>query len=145
MRFIPIPVKYEWIERIFGTFIADNFNTISLSLTAVGFLIWVIFGKRSKKRTIKESAPIQSQREFHYCIDEDGHIVPDHSMKHNNPKIQTEEPPIAESYFGQYDRYSDLTDEEMRLAMQIRLNRDQPTYEEWKAAKEKADQEATQK
>lgn len=37
-----------------------------------------------------------------------------------------------------------LTEQEKELSKRIYLNRDQPTYEEWKAAKEKADQEATQ-
>lgn len=47
------------------------------------------------------------------------------------------EKPIQEKYFGQYERYSDLTDEELRLALKIRKDTKKPTFEEWKAAKEK--------
>lgn len=50
--------------------------------------------------------------------------------RHEN--IEEERKPIQEEYFGQYDRYSDLTDEELRLALEMRANKTKPTYEEWK-------------
>ena len=40
-------VPYEWIQQIFGTFVADNFNTIMLIITIIGFIIAVIPKKRN--------------------------------------------------------------------------------------------------
>lgn len=59
------------------------------------------------------------------------------SEKNNDSPINkaNAEKRIEELYFGQYDRYSDLTDEELKFALQMHVNRDQPTYEEWKATR----------
>ena len=133
-------VPYEWIERLFGTYIADHFNQISLSLFICGFLFWAIFVRGSKDQKVQNEEPFQLQNEIPYMIDEEGHIIPDLSQKPKKVSY-TEEPTTGESYFGQYDRYSDLTDEEMKLAMQIKLDRNYPSYEEWKAQKLKEQQE----
>lgn len=140
MKIIPIPVKYEWIEKLFGTYIADHFNEISLSLFLFGFVLWAIFVRGSEKKKNVQEEPIQLQKEIPYRIDEEGHVVPDLSKKPRKISYP-QEPSSAESYFGQYDRYSDLTDEEMKLAMQMRIERTNPTYEEWKDQKLREQQE----
>jgi len=132
-------VPYEWIERLFGTYIADNFNKISFGLLVFGFLFWALFIRGSEKKAYKEK-PAPMQNEIPYRINEEGHIVPDLSKKPKKVPY-TNEPTTGESYYGQYDRYSDLTDEEMELAMQMRADRTNPTYEEWKAQKLREQQE----
>lgn len=130
-------VPYELVENLFGTWVADNFNKINLVLLIIGFLCWALFGNHSKKTTVTKREPVQKQDEFIYYMDEDGHLVQEKTNKAKVSEIKMEDQPIAENYFGQYDRYSDLTDEEMKLAMQIHVNRTEPTFEEWKAAREK--------
>lgn len=147
VRIFVIPVPYEWVQRIFGTYIADHFNEISTALFLFGLGCWWLFGAgsrqryRASKNRLKTKPVVQKQREFKYMIDEDGHIVPDLSDQPKpiyRPQAEPEHTePIREEYFGQYDRYSDLTDEEMRQAMQIHVVRDRPTFEEWKAQQKK--------
>ena len=49
---------------------------------------------------------------------------------------------IKELHCGQYDRYSGFTDEELKLILQAQCRHKpiEPTYEEWKAAREKDNQ-----
>lgn len=144
MELYMIPVSYEKVEKLFGTFIATHFNEISFSLLII-FVIWRYWHRVNRmikpQKTIQKKPAPKKQTEYKYRIDEEGHIVPDLSDRPKPAYRSEAEPsscgPIQEEYFGQYDRYSDLTDEEMRLAMQIRVSRDYPTFEEWKAQQKK--------
>lgn len=40
------PVPYEWVERYFGKFVADNFNTINLILGVIGLIIAIALGRK---------------------------------------------------------------------------------------------------
>lgn len=128
-------VPYEWIERLFGTYIANHFNKISFGLLLFGFMFWALFIRGSEKKKTHNDEPSPMQNEIPYRIDEEGHIVPDLSKKPKKVPY-TKEATTGESYYGQFDRYSDLSDEEMKLAMQIRVDRNNPTFEEWKAQRE---------
>ena len=104
VRFIIIPVPYEWVERFFGTYIADHFNEISWTLFFLGFLIWALFGRRSQKKKIYYEIQVPSQREFNYCIDEKNHYIPDLS---DREKITApEEPEDQTIYQAQHGAWS---------------------------------------
>lgn len=152
MELYMVPVSYEKIEKLFGPFIATHFNEISflLLLIFVSWRYWFRVNRRLKcKGNIQKKSAPQKRTEYKYMIDEEGHIVPDLSDQPKpvyRPQAEPEHyEPIREEYFGQYDRYSDLTDEEMRQAMQIHVVRDRPTFEEWKASKEREAEAASKK
>lgn len=61
MKVIRIP--YEWLESIFGTFVADNFNTIMAVVLIVGFTIKVLKGNsRYNKDWVSEAQERQNKR-----------------------------------------------------------------------------------
>lgn len=45
-----IRIPYQFIEGIFGTWFADNFNTISGTLLFIGFIIWRIRKQQKAKK-----------------------------------------------------------------------------------------------
>lgn len=121
-------VPYELIEWLFGKTIADNFNEITFVLCIIGAVLSLFIQKKTDVRRYRKP----DKRPVYIEEDENGRLV----YKGVNKKEPREEKPIQEEYFGQYDRYSDLTDEEMKLAMQIRIERKEPSYEEWRAAQQ---------
>ena len=61
-------VRYDWIERFFGTFIAENFNQIYWSLAIIGLIIAIICGRKvmfswPHKRTKKQSGTLYGYTE----------------------------------------------------------------------------------
>lgn len=103
VRFIIIPIPYEWVERFFGTYIADHFNEISWTLFFLGFLIWALFGKNPKTTRVFYKATPEPQREFKYYVDENGHYIPDLSepKEFTEPK-ELEEPAIYQARHGEW-------------------------------------------
>lgn len=59
----------------------------------------------------------------------------------HNPKNASK---IEENYFGEFDRFENLSDEEIIHVKQIQARKKEPTYEEWKAAKLAAEREKNQ-
>lgn len=120
-----IRVPYELVVLLLGERLAPYFNDICNTLCFIG-LFFFLLRPRKTQNTVKKEV---DTRPIYIDEDENGRYI------YTGTEAQREEPPIKEEYFGQYDRYSDLTDEELRLAMQIRVERTEPTYEEWRAAR----------
>ena len=125
-----IRVPHEWVVFILGEKLAPYLLEIQIALGVVIGIFILLFGKKeTRKRRIKTST---SRQPIYVEINENN----DYVYLGEDSKSNSQENPIQETYFGQYDRYSALTDEEMFLAMKIKINRTEPTYEEWKAARE---------
>lgn len=161
---ITITIPYELIEKTFGKFIADNFNTISAILVIIGFIIAIITGKIGRKNWIQSVQDIQEKR-FDYLND---HISKQktndkNSYKRNkgkgvkwyptgwtyNEKTQLWEPPdylhkeSAEKWRWDPDKRIWIDKEkEARMEKYRKYHEGQPpTFEEWKAQREKQKQE----
>lgn len=130
-------VPYGLVEWLFGKTIADNFNEISLALCLIGALISLFIPRKTKVRRYRKP----DKRPIYVEEDENGRL----KYKGVGKNKTKEEKPIQEEYFGQYDRYSNLTDEEMKLAKQIRVERKEPSYEEWRAAQQRKKKEEPKK
>ena len=125
-----IRVPHEWVVFILGEKLAPYLFEVQVALGLIIGIFIFIFGKKSApKRRIK---PNTSNKPIYVEINEDNNYV----YLGEDKKNKATEDRIQETYFGQYDRYSDLTNEEMLLAMKIKVSRTEPTYEEWKAARE---------
>lgn len=57
-----IILPYEIIEMLFGTWVADNFNTIARTLMVIGFIIWLIMKHPRIYRNNNEQKPKQSKK-----------------------------------------------------------------------------------
>lgn len=131
-------VPYGLIEWLFGKTIAENFNEISFVLCLIGALLALLIPGKTKVRRYRKP----NKRPIYVKEDENGKLV----YKGADKNKSKEENTVQKQHFGQYDRSSVLTDEEMKLAQKIRIERKEPTYEEWRAAQQsKKNEEARKK
>lgn len=150
----------------------DNFDNLWTILMVGGlFLIATGIKKRSQKtKTIKKTSTKKDP--IYVDIDENGRYVYNESAKmwvdksqcdpqenkrkyeenrkrwtdHERQLAEKEQERLrVEKIFEESRKYPNLTEEEIELAKQIRINRNGPTYEEWKAEKLKKELESTPK
>lgn len=117
-----IVFHYEIIEKIFGTYVADHFDEIWTVLMIVGIFA-VILSKKSNK------TPKNRHAEKHY---NEPKWYP--SGWHFNEKTQLWESP---DYIN--EDAAETENQKLRMERYRRFRRSQgkePTYEEWKAARE---------
>ena len=117
-----IVFHYEIIEKIFGTYVASHFDEIWTVLMIIGMFA-VILSKRSNK------TPKNRHAEKHY---NEPNWYP--SGWHFNKKTQLWESP---DYIN--EDTADIENQKLRLERYREYRRSQgkePTYEEWKAARE---------
>ena len=143
-------IPYEVIEKLFGTFVADNFNTISLSLTIVGLFAAVLLGKKFSFR-VNSRPPEYDDQEYQEPEPEEDPVYESRQGKWSpagwvfNEENQKWEPP---DYLAKESREKWVWDvkkqiwvdqeKEARLERYRAYRKSQgkgPTYEEWKAAK----------
>lgn len=108
-----IQIPYNLIEKIFGTYIADNFNIIMVILLIAGILTKITIDKVNCKNKdwLKEAQERQNKR-----------------YEYSDPAKR--QPTKAEKLRNK------LSIEEKELAKQIHIDHSQPTFEEWKANNE---------
>lgn len=141
-------IPYEFIERVFGTTIAENFNLISLILGLIGFSVAVILGRRItfkiRSRPVEyldqedeepEEEPVYESREGKWSPtgwfydDEKGEWAPpDYAAEESRKKWRWDE---------EKKIWIDIDKEERmkRYLANRKAMGKEPTYEEWKAAK----------
>ena len=161
-----IIIPYEIIEKTFGKFIADNFNTISAILVIVGFIIAALSGRFDEKNWIQKAQDKQQKR-FDYLNDQISKSKPKTNDKNSyqgnkekgikwypsgwtySEKTQLWEPPdylqkeSAEKWSWDPDKRIWIDKEkEARMEKYRKYHEGQPpTFEEWKAQREKEKQE----
>lgn len=156
-------VPYEWVEKIFGTFVADNFNTISISLSVIGIIIAIICGRRitfSLKRRYRhhvnesidyeympEQKGSQDHEPEHGQISETGWVYDRDTLKWNPPDYLSEESRLKWKWDEEKRIWIDLEKqrriEKHQAYLASTAGSREPTYEEWKAQrlKEKNDEQ----
>lgn len=161
-----IVIPYEIIEKTFGKFIADNFNTISAILVIVGFIIATLSNRFGGKNWIQKAQDKQQKR-FDYMNDHISEKEPktkDSNIYQGNRKKGTKwypsgwtyneetslwEPPdylakeSSEKWRWDPDKRIWIDKEkEARMEKYRKYHEGQPpTFEEWKAQREKEKQE----
>lgn len=144
IHFIP----YEFLEKVFGTAFADNFNLINLILGLIGFVIAVMLGRRFtfkiRSRPVEyqdqeeeepEGEPVYESRKgewsptgWFYDNEKKEWIPPDYSAEESRLKWRWDDDKKI---------WIDIEKEERmkRYLKNRRAMGKEPTYEEWKAAK----------
>ncbi len=115
-------VPYELIEKLFGTFIADNFNTIMAALMVIGFIVAGSNEIAQKKNWVKET---NEKQEKHFQ-NKYGDILKDDPNKEWDPEKHTWIDKEEEARKERYRKYHEGQP---------------PTFEEWRAQREKEKQE----
>lgn len=117
-----IIIPYETIERMFRSYIADNFNEICAALLLIGFISAVLLRKKSfNSRKKHNKTPSQEPKWYP-------------TGWYFNEKTKLWEPP---DYIN--EDTADIENQKLRLERYREYRRSQgkePTYEEWKAARE---------
>lgn len=146
-------IPYEWLERHFGTFVANNFNAAMLILGAIGLLIAIMLGRKIRFRInfdqdirtagkdyteelqeLEEPATYQSQ---HGEWSPTGWVYDRDTQKWDPPEYLAEESARKWRWNKEKRIWVDQ-DKEERLKRYREYRKSQgngPTYEEWKAAK----------
>jgi len=118
-------IPYELVERLFGTFIAKNFNTIVSIITVIGIIFTIRSGRikfRNEDSWLNKAQKKQNKR-FDYM---------------NEAILNKDENKVWDSEKG---RWIDK-EEEARKERYRKYHEDKPpTFEEWKAQREKEQQE----
>ena len=148
-------IPYEVVERLFGTFIADNFNTINLILAGIGLLTAIFFGRQIsfKIRTGKNRYDTIKDFEEEYQIPKQvepttyqsqhgewsptGWIYDRDTQKWNPPEYLAEDSAKKWRWDEEKRIWIDREKEANRQRYQEywKDKRKEPTYEEWRAAR----------
>lgn len=126
-------IEYKTIEAIFGSFIAEHFNDIGTILTIIGLGLALFGGYRWKnnKNWLEEEQKKQNAR-FEYLNSHLQWEPPDFVKKESDKKWKWD--PDKKIWVDQ--------EKEERLAKYREYHKDRPpTFEEWKAAREKENQD----
>lgn len=148
-------IPYEWLERNFGTFVADNFNTAMLILSAIGLFIAILLGRKIRLRLNmnQESSTTNCNSELYKELkpkepdiyeSKQGKWSPtgwyyDEDAKKWNPPEYLAEESARKWRWNQEKKIWIDQEKENRLRRYQEYRRSQgkgPTYEEWKAARE---------
>lgn len=148
-------IPYEWLERHFGTYVADNFNTAMIILGAIGLLIAIMLGRKIRFRInfdqdvsttgkdyseefqeLETEEPVTYQSQ-HGEWSPTGWVYDRDTQKWDPPEYLAEES-ARKWRWNEEKRIWVDQDKEERLQRYREYRRSQgngPTYEEWKAAK----------
>ena len=154
-------LPHEWIERLFGPYIADNFNAINLTLAGMGLVIAILIGRKisfkirnNQKSTFKtdfldediddeeleedeEESSIYQARHGEWSPT--GWIYDRDTMKWNPPDYLEEESRKKWRWDEEKRIWID-TEKEKRIQRHKQWREEQgkgPTFEEWKAQQKK--------
>lgn len=154
-------LPYEWVERFFGTYIADNFNTINLVLAAIGLVIAILLGRRISFRLRNNQSStyrIEFPDEYEESADQDeddeepsiyqakhgawsptGWVYDRDTMKWDPPEYLEKESREKWRWDDEKRIWIDK-DKEFRKERYHQWRKEQgkgPTFEEWKAQRER--------
>ena len=151
-------LPYEWIQKFFGTFTADNFNAINLSLTVIGLVITILMGRKisfrlrnNQNNTFKvdfleeeDEEPEEDEEESsiyqarHGEWSTTGWVYDRDTMKWDPPDYLEEESRKKWRWDEEKRIWIDV-EKEKRIERHKQWRREQgkgPTFEEWKAMQE---------
>lgn len=143
-------IPYEFIERVFGTFIAQNFNKITTIIFIGGLVITLLSRNNSRNRErdkdnteYEETTETQENWRAHYAFNKNkwsasGWIYNEETKLWVPPDYLSEQSKVKWRWDEKKQIWIDQEKEE-RLARYHEFRKSQgkePTYEEWKAARE---------
>lgn len=142
------PVPYEWVERYFGTFVAENFNKINLILGIIGLIIAIALGRKITLRIRNRQQSTFRIPDEYEVTEESGAIYPaqrgewsptgwvyDRDTKQWEPPEYLSEESKRKWQWDEEKRIWIDLEKEQRIERHNQWRKEQgkgPTFEEWK-------------